>query len=248
MKTVRLIFIAAVLAMVVTGCAATWQKMQGWVSAPADDYRKKAGALESRGELNKALLMWRVVAELDRSAPEATRAIERIENELSRTARDHYQLGLKEYRSGDYRNALRDFLITLRLQPHHEKARYYLKVRLQNREQAVYLVGPGDSYVRIASKIYHDSSKAYTIAYFNDLNPRQSLMLGTTLLLPALDTSQLQLPANIKALLDDAKNAFAQKRYRRVVALAGKIKEEIPEHAEAGRLADAAHFHEGNRL
>ncbi len=248
MKTVRFIFIAVVLAMAVTGCATTWQKLQGWVSAPANDYQEKAVALESRGELHKALLMWRVVAELDRSAPEATKAIGRIENELARTARDHYQQGLKEYQSGDYRNALRDFLITLRLQPHHEKARYYLKVRLQNREQAVYRVEPGDSFIRIASKIYHDSSKAYTIAYFNDLNPRKPLMIGTTLLLPALDPSQLQLPSNIQALLDEAQTAFAEKRYRRVVALAGKIKEEIPEHAEASRLADAAHFHEGKRL
>jgi tetratricopeptide (TPR) repeat protein len=248
MKTVRLIFIAAALAMVVSGCAATWQKMQGWVSAPAGDYRKKAGGLESRGELHKALLMWRVVAELDKSAPEATQAIGRIERKIARTARKHYRQGLKEYQSGDYRNALRDFLITLRLQPHHEKARYYLKVRLQNREQAEYRVEPGDSYSRIASKIYHDGSKAYMIAYFNDLDPRKPLMIGTPLLLPVLDPSQLQLPPNIKALLDEAQTAFGQKRYRRVITLAGKIKEEIPEHAEASRLADAAHFHEGKRL
>ena len=75
MKAVRFIFIAAVLAMVVNGCAATWQKLQGWVSVPASDYRKKAGVLESRGELRKALLMWRVAAELDSSAPDATSAI-----------------------------------------------------------------------------------------------------------------------------------------------------------------------------
>jgi tetratricopeptide (TPR) repeat protein len=248
MKTVRFIFIAALLAMVATGCAATWQKMQGWVSAPAGDYRKKAGALESRGELHKALLMWRVAAELDGSTPETAQAIGRIEREIAVTARKHYQQGLNEYQAGDYRNALRDFLITLRLQPHHEKARYYLKVRLQNREQAVYLVEPGDSYTRIASKIYHDSSKAYMIAYFNDLNPRQALMIGTTLLLPALNASQWQPPSNIKALLDQAQTAFAKKRYRRVVALTGKIKEQMPAHAEARRLADAAHYYEGKRL
>lgn len=248
MKTVRIALIAAVLAMMVSGCASTWQELQGWVSAPANDFRKKAENLESRGELRKALLAWRVVAELDKSAPEATEAIRRIEQDLSRKARKHYRQGLKDYQSGDYRNALRNFLITLRYQPHHEKARYYLKIRLQNREQAAYRVQPGDSFIRIASNIYHDSSKAYMIAYFNDMDPRKPLRIGTTLLLPALESNYLQPPSNIKALLDEAQNALTEKRYRRVVALARKIEEEIPGNANARQLADAAHFHEGRRL
>lgn len=248
MKGVRLFLITVLLAMVVCGCASTWQGLRQWASPSAGDYGKKASDLESRGELRQALLTWRVVAELDKDNAEASEAIRRIERDLALTARKHYQQGLKDYQAGEYRNAFRNFLITLRHQPHHEKARYYLKIRLQNREQATYQVQPGDSYIRIASKIYNDASKAYMIAYFNDLNPRKPLMIGTTLMLPALEPNYLRPRSNIKALLDEAQKAFDEKRYKRLYAIVRKIEEEIPGHAKARRLADAAHFAEGKRL
>lgn len=248
MNKVRAFLLTAVLSIWVCGCASTLQGLRGWVSPPVDEYRSRAIDLESRGNLRQSLIYWRVAAELDKENTEATEAIGRIEQHLIQTARKHYRQGLREYEAGDYMNAFRDFLITLRHQPDHEKARYYLKIRLQNREQATYQVQPGDSYIRIATKIYDDPSKAYVIAYFNDLNPHKPLMIGTTLMLPALASNYIKPRSNITALLDEAKNALEQKRFKRVYAITQKIEEEIPGHTKARQLADAAHFHEGKRL
>ena len=248
MKTIKALLIYTVLATVLCGCAATWQDLQDLVASPADTYRKKARDLESSGEFARALLTWRVVAELEKDDAEASKAIRTLESDLAKTARRHYMQGLKHYQSGDYRNALRNFLITLRYQPHHKKALYYLKVRLQNREQATYKVQPGDSYTRIASKIFNDVSKAYLIAYFNDLNPRKPLQIGTMLLLPSLDSTYLRPRSNIKALLNQAQQAYAEKRYKRVYSLARKVEDEVPGHPKARRLADTAHFEEGKRF
>lgn len=248
MNKVRAFLLTVILAMGVCGCTSTWQRLQGAVSSPVDDYARMASDFESRGHPRQSLLAWRVVAELDKKNAEAAKAIARIERYLTQTARKHYRQGLKDYNAGDYRNAFRNFMITLRHQPHHEKARHYLKIRLQNKEQATYQVQPGDSYIRIASTIYHDASKAYMIAYFNDMNPRAPLMIGTTLMLPSFEPNYMKPSSNIKVLLDEAQDAFEKKRYTRVFAITQKIQEEIPGHTKARRLADAAHFHEGERL
>ncbi len=248
MRSLRPLLTIVVLATALCGCASTWQDFQGLMSSPADTYRTKARDLQSSGKLQQALLTWRVVAELKKDDAEAANAIQTIENDQRQAARKHFQQGLKHYKSGDYPNARRSFLTTLRHQPRHKKAIYYLKVRLQNTEQPTYQVRPGDSFTRIASNIYNDATKAYTIAYFNDLDPRRPLLIGTTLLLPALDSTYLQPRTDIRALIDKAQKAYEKKQYQRVYALAQKIENEAPGNPKARWLADAAHFDEGKRL
>lgn len=248
MRALRLWLTVTVLAATLLGCASTWQDFKGLVASPADAYRERARAFESSGELHQALLTWRVVAHLEKKDPEALEAIGKIEKSQQLAARRHYQEGLVFYNSGDDQKALQSFLITLRHQPTHKKALYYLKVRLQNRERDSYEVQPGDSFTRIASKIYNDPTKAYMIAYFNDFDPRKPLLIGTTLLLPELDSKYLQPKVDLRALIDKAQKAYKNKRYQRVYALVSKIEAEVPGHPKARRLADNAHFDEGNRL
>ncbi len=249
MKSVRRFLITAATAMTLCGCASTWQNLQQMVSPPPpQDFRGKARDFEAAGELRQALLTWRVVAELNKDDAEAVEAVRALENKLRQSAQHHYQQGLTFYQSGDYRNAMQRFLITLRYQPDHDKALYYLKVRLQNREQATYQVKPGDSFSRIALKFYKDATKAYMIAYFNDLDPRNPLMIDTPLLLPALDSNFIQPRSDINEMLDKARKAYENKQYHSVYTLAQKIEEEDPGHSKARRLADAAHLDEGRRL
>ncbi len=248
MRSLRPIFIIAALATALSGCASTWQDFKGLMSSPEEAYRIKARGLQTSGELQQALLNWRVVVELKKNDAEAAEAIRAIENNQRQTARKHFQLGLKQYQSGAYEDAKRNFLITLRHHPQHKKATYYLKVRLQNREQATYQVLPGDSFIRIASKHYNDATKAYTIAYFNDLDPRKPLLIGTTLLLPSLESLYLQPRTDLRSLLDKAQKAYEKKQYQRVYAIARKIDKEVPGHPKALRLADKAHFEEGMGL
>jgi tetratricopeptide (TPR) repeat protein len=248
MRPAKTYFAGIVIAAILCGCTATWQGLRTAVSAPSERYREKAQQYENRDELQQALFTWRVVAHLEKENSDAGQQIQRVQLAIAKAARHHFQLGLKHYRSGEYPKARREFLITLRYQPDHHQAYYYLKTRLQNPEQATYRVQRGDSYIRIATKIYKDPSKAYIIAYFNGLDPRKPLLIGKTLLLPSLDPSYLQPRSNIKALLDQARKAYQQKRYDQVVTLTRKIQKEIPGHSKAARLADAAHFDKGMQL
>lgn len=248
MRPAKTFLMGIIIAAILCGCMVTRQGLRTAVSSPSERYREKAQQYESRDELRQALFTWRIVAYLEKENSDAGQQIQRVQLAIAKAARHHFQLGIKHYQSGEYPKALREFLITLRYKPDHHQARYYLKTRLQNPEQATYRVQRGDSYIRIATKIYKDPSKAYTIAYFNGLDPRKPLLIGTTLLLPSLDPSYLQPRSNIKALLDQARKAYEQKHYDQVVTLTRKIQKEIPGHSKAARLADAAHFDKGMGL
>jgi tetratricopeptide (TPR) repeat protein len=74
----------------------------------------------------------------------------------------------------------------LRYEPDHAGALAYLKDKFSPASSTAYRVVPGDSLKEIASKVYLDPSKAFLIAYFNDLPPTAVPQPGTTLLIPRL--------------------------------------------------------------
>jgi tetratricopeptide (TPR) repeat protein len=221
------------------------QRAQEKAASPADIHRERARSLEIQGKLQQALFTWRIVARLDPNNTQTAKKIQNLKKKIAKLALTHFQQGEKHYKSGDYSKARTQFLITLRYKPDHRQARYYLKTRLQNPGQTTYPVQPGDSFTRIAEKIYKDPGKAYIIAYFNDLNPRKPLLIGTTLLLPTIDQKYLRRKSNISIWLDQAQSAYAEQRYDEALSIIKKINDEIPDHPKARRLADAAYFDKG---
>lgn len=235
-------------AVLLCSCAPALQRLGKTASSPADPYRERALQLEQQGEVQQAIFAWHIVAQLEKDNSQATQAIQKLKNTATQSADDHFQQGLKLYKSGEYEKALIAFLAAIRYNPDHRKALYYLKTRLQNPEQTIYRVQPGDSFTRIAAKIYKDPSKAFIIAHFNNLSPQKPLLIGTTLLLPAIDPDYLKTSSNIRTLLDQAQGAYQNKRYDEVISLTRKIIEEDPEHAKARQLIDAAYFGKGMSL
>lgn len=244
-KALTICLVGLVLAATLSSCALTRQRPQNTPASPADIHRERARTLEKQGELQQALFTWRIVARLEQNNPETVKTIQNLQKKITRLARNHFQQGRKHYQSGNYDKAQTQFLITLRYQPDHRQARNYLKRRLQNTGQTTYTVQPGDSFTRIAEKVYKDPGKAYMIAYFNDLNPRKSLLIGTPLLLPEIDPKYLRRRSNISIWLEQAHSAFEAKRYDETLSLTQKINDEVPEHPKARRLADAAYFNKG---
>ena len=245
MKSVSICVAGLVLTAVLYGCAATWQGTQGIVASQADMYREQARNFEDQGELQLALFTWHIVAKLEKDNTVAIESIQRIKQTAAKAANDHFQRGSKFYQAGDYKKALREFLIALRTKPDHRQARHYLKTRLQNPQHTTYQVQPGDSFTRIAAKIFKDPGKAYIIAYFNGLDPKKPLLIGQTLWLPAIDPNYLKPRSNVSILLEKAQSAYAEKRYDETVSLTRKIHDEVPDHPKARLLADAAHFDMG---
>ena len=242
-------FVAALMSLfILSGCAATIKNLQRLVASPADLYREKALACEKADEPRKALFFWDIAAHLDQKDTGISKSIANLKRTTTKAARIHLQKGTELYRAGDLNDAMRAFLIALRLDPNLDQARDYLKNRLQNPEQAIYRVQPGDSFIKIANDKYKDPSKAYLIAYFNDMDPKKPLLIGTHLSLPAFEDEYLIPRSDIKNMLEKAQAAYEHKHYGQVYALTDAIMKEIPDHAKARKLADAAHFDQGTAM
>jgi tetratricopeptide (TPR) repeat protein len=235
---------ALLLFVLVSGCAA-FQRLQGLMDSPAETYRKKAQALEKQDEPQQAILCWEVVAQLSPDKSDAPKIIDDLKRSAAKAAQKHFQQGLEYFRTGDLAKATRAFLIAVRLDPGHEEARHYLKAKLQNPDQAAYRVQAGDSFIKIASDVYKDPTKAYWIAYFNDMDPRKPLLIGANLALPVIANDYLVPRSGILDLLNKARAAYDDKQYAQVYSLTAAILKEMPHHAEARRLADAARFDQG---
>jgi tetratricopeptide (TPR) repeat protein len=242
------LIVALLISVLVSSCASTLQRLQNLMASPTEAYRKRARAFEKRDEPQQAILCWEVVSQLAPDKPDVPKIMNGLKRSAAKAAQGHFQRGLEHYQAGDLNNAMREFLIAVRLDPGHEQARYYLKTRLQNPDQATYRVQPGDSFIKIASDVYKDPTKAYWVAYFNDMDPRKPLRIGTNLSLPALEAEYLIPRSDIRDLLDKARAAYQNKRYARVYSLTEGILKEIPHHPQARRLADAARFDQGMDL
>ena len=248
MKNSGRLIIAVLLAVAVSGCAATLQRLQNLMASPAEAYRKKALAFEKQDEPQQAILCWEVVAQLTPDKTDIIKNIKELKRSTAKAAQEHYQLGLDRYRAGDKDKAMQEFLTAVRLDPGHEQALFYLRARLQNPDQAVYRVQAGDSFTKIASDVYKDSTKAYWVAYFNDMDPRKPLLIGTNLILPAIGNDYLITRTDFRDLLGKARQAYKNKRYSQVYSLTEAILKEIPHHPQARRLANAARFDQGMDL
>ncbi len=244
-RFVRLCFFLLCLALV-SGCAFGQQWMRKEARNPMalskESYSRKAADLEQQGELRQALFAWQVAARID---PEDTRIPEKIEalaQTIAAGADECYQQGVEYYRKRDFPNARRHFLKALHKVPDHPEARHYLQSRLHTAEHATYRVQRGDSYTKIANDIYKDVSKAYIIAYFNDLDPHRPLYIDTLLVLPELSPAQLLPRRDLLLLMDQAQKALSQNRYAEVLSITERISAQSPGNAQARLLADTARF------
>jgi tetratricopeptide (TPR) repeat protein len=211
-------------------------------------YCLRAENHEARAEWQQALLAWQVAGQLDRSNTRIAAAITALESRIATETKRHFEKGLAYFQSGKYDAAQMEFLKTVRLDPNHSGASYFLKTRLHSEDQTIYRVMRGDSYSRIAHRTYKDARKGYLIAYFNDRNPQKPLLTGTILLLPALDPRFLDPRKEINDWLSQARTALEGKQYKQVFELTGKINAVAAGQPEARRLRDEAHYHYGLEL
>jgi len=154
-------------------------------------YQEKALALEQKGELPQALLAWRIAASLNPDNTLTPKIIASLTDTITTQAKQHFEQGRDHFHKGDFDQARRSFLITLHLSPEHEGALGYLKKQLISADRKIYKVQPGDSFSKIAAQFYRDYSKAYAIAYFNNLDPKKSLLVDTQLIIPELPAPYL---------------------------------------------------------
>lgn len=211
-------------------------------------YIQRARNHEDRSELQQAMMAWQVAAQLAPGDARIAAAIAALETRMADEAKIHFEKGLTYFQSKKYDAAQTEFLKTIRLDPHHRGANYYLKTRLHSTDQTTYRVKRGDSYSKIANRTYKDARKAYLIAYFNDLNPHKPLLTGTILLLPALDPRFMDPRKEINDWLSQARVALDEQQYERVLQLTTRINSVATGHPDARALRDEAYYQQGLEL
>jgi tetratricopeptide (TPR) repeat protein len=214
----------------------------------AEEYRRKALAHEKQGELQEALFAWRVVVQLDDTNTLAPRVIETLERGIAKAAQVHFERGQRHYRADRHDDAAREFLITLRVAPGHQRAAFYLRHRVHHRPSTVYTVRSGDSFTRIAYNFYGDANLGYVIAYYNDLDPRKPLLTGKTLRLPIIERTAPHPRSDQRNLLESAAQALAKRQYETVIDLFARLAPGTSYYAHAVRLADEARYRWGLQL
>ncbi len=250
-RTLRYIVLAWLMSA--CGCAllqpAEKQSSSGQsAETTAAAYIQRARSHEDRHELQQAMMAWQVAAQLDKGNTRVTAAMAALETRITNEAKIHFEKGLTYFQSKKYDAARMEFLKTIRLDPHHSGAIYYLKIRLHGTDQTTYRVKRGDSYSKIADRTYKDARKAYLIAYFNDRNPHKPLLTGTILLLPALDPRFLDPRKEINEWLSQARAALDEEQYERVLELTDRINHAAAGHPDTRRLRDEAYYQQGLEL
>jgi tetratricopeptide (TPR) repeat protein len=160
-----------------------------------EKYRLKAIEFEKSEELRKALFFWKVVHSFAQNDQGAQKRIEALETKIRIEAEKHFQKGVEALQNNSIPTARKEFLIALAYNPEHRQALDYLKYRLNDQEYIVYETKRGDTLKKISQEIYKDPEKEFLIAYFNDLDSRDSIKPGMSLNLPVITSIWMAKPA-----------------------------------------------------
>ncbi len=249
MKAMQKLSILLFCFILLHGCSTVKQAiLRGFQKSPERVYTQKAALYEKQGDLHQALLAWRVIEQLKPEDKRIPATIEALEKKIYGSANEYYKKGVAHHEKGDLAAARKNFLIALRIMPGHKQAFSYLKFRLSNDRNPVYKVVSGDSYTKIATDVYNDPTKAYAIAFFNDLNPREPLMIATELVLPQLPSKYIVPRKDIEAKRERAQRALEQGRYEDALQIASDIEAQQPNDPSIGQLRDTVYFQRGIAL
>lgn len=249
MKALQKTCISLFCFVLLYGCTSIKQAiLHGFQQSPQRVYQQRAIVHEKQAEFQQALMAWRVAEQFDSKDKKIQTAIQTLEKKIYRTANEYYNRGVDYHIKGDMDGARKNLLIALRINPDHKKALSYLKFRLANDATPVYKVVRGDSYTKIATEVYNDPTKAYAIAFFNDLNPRRPLQIGAELVLPELHSKYIVPRKDIDAMKERAKKALEQHRYEEVLEIASDIEKLQPNDHSVTQFRDQVHFERGKAL
>jgi hypothetical protein len=149
-------------------------------------WRTLAVTYEQSEQLQKALLMWRVVENSNQEGEAALR-VEALERLIHAEGKDHFAKGMRLIDNHSVVAGRKEFLIALMYDPQNKEVFDYLKRKILEPEYVSYETREGDTVRKIATTVYGDPGKAIIVAYFNDLSGEGQLTPGMHLRMPAID-------------------------------------------------------------
>jgi tetratricopeptide (TPR) repeat protein len=214
--------------------------------------RDQAKALEAAGELRPAFVRWQFVNQLVPNDAEARQMVESLRSRLETEAKQHFDSATAFHQKEETRQkALKEYLLTLSYDPANRPAFEAVKF-LVGAEFTIHEVKAGDTLETISQEEYNDPELDYLITYFNDLPEGGRLTAGAKLQLPVLIVVQKRLAAQADAKvgsrLAEAQARLNAKDYPEAISIAERILSQIPNHAEARQLLNAALYERGKGL
>jgi len=184
----RAIPILFAVALMLAGCAGV-ERPRPISTRPLSSsaYKNKAIAYEKNRNLTKALEYWKITASMDTFDIKSKGKVALLEAVCQSFAKTHFKKGVTYYKKRQLKNARKEFMIALRHNPKHKQALNYLQNKFTRSVYSTYQVRKGDTYNKIARKIYKDSSKGFLIASVNKLPFKQKPRPGAILKMPRLD-------------------------------------------------------------
>lgn len=156
-------------------------------------YLQKGKGYERKGDLVAAYKQYKLAIAVNPSNEEAIKHRHLVAVELRKSARKHYNLGLKSNKEGKYSSARRQFLIALRLWPYYPEAVKMLtsRKRTQVKRYVVHKIKPGESLSKVAKTYYGDYKKFTLIANYNNIEDVTKVEVGQEIKIPKLEGIKL---------------------------------------------------------
>ncbi|MBW1666950.1 MAG: LysM peptidoglycan-binding domain-containing protein [Deltaproteobacteria bacterium] len=182
------------MVVLLSGCASIREKPSpGLFKSPEDRYVEqclaKAKTYEEKGDLIEALKNYKIALTVRPSSKEAIKGKNRIEAELHKRAKEHYEAGLKLKKQGKYGPARKEFLMALSLRPDYPEITRILtqRKRIAFKRYIVHKARPGDSLSKLAKLYYGDMEKFPLIARYNGLSDATKIRVGQEIKIPEIE-------------------------------------------------------------
>ncbi|MGD9238939.1 MAG: tetratricopeptide repeat protein [Desulfobacterales bacterium] len=193
---IGVIFLIAFMA----GCAQFGTKSPAQL---AKEYTAKAQAYEEKGDLVEALKQYKLALTVEPENKLAQEKSATLESQLNKLAEEHYQIGLKYYRQGQYPPARKEFLTALRYNPEHMEAKEKLTAARKEIEHVnryiAHTLKADETIATLAQRYYGDYRKFHLIAEYNELEDATKVKVGQEIKIPVIEgTPIIADPATIQ--------------------------------------------------
>ena len=149
-------------------------------------HRARAVALESEGDLRRALDEWNVVLTIDPNDAAAKQSRAALEGKIEKLVTERIEAGKAALARGVQLEARRQFLAALALDPGNKVAFQHLQTDARDVETLNHTVRAGDTLASLAQRYYGDRSRSEVIWETNQLPPNPKLVAGTVLKIPEI--------------------------------------------------------------
>jgi len=207
------------------------------------EYLQGGKKCEEMGDPVTALGHYKRALTVDPLNQEAIESRKRVEEELRRSAEEHYQAGTKFHKAGKYGRARHQFLIALRLWPDHVGAVKMLttRKRIQITSYVIHTVQPGENLSKVAKMYYGDPRKFPLIAKYNNITDANRVYGGQKIMVPEIKGT----PSSYR---DDGIELFSIKKYQEAIDAFNKVLNVYPQDSVALEYSHKAHLQQGMSL